>query len=954
MDTLDFLRHVLPEEGMYVTTVINDGHPQQAFFGTVEELATNCRLSDKYGNNTYYAISSFKVRGSRKQDNVHLTKVVALDIDCAEGKAYLTQKEGLTALLKFLTATKLPKPMIVSSGRGLHVYWVLNTALPPSQWTPLAQAMKQACIDHDLHADHGLTANSALVLRPTQTHNPKNGAEVRILLAAAPVGRLVLESKLLDFKQIAAAAIAQAAPPKPSGASGLLAALAVPNTIPPAIPAMVVDRCPQVKWAVNNQKDVSEPLWYDLIGIAAYCANPEETAKEWSKQHPDYNEAKTVRKLQQWKANATGPTTCTKIEGDRPKGCKDCKFKDQVGSPAMLGVQRVAIEASADAPDAVAAKLPLPKQYKRVEKPTPTGPVGSIVQIIDGTDIDVCPFEIYPVGYGRDESLGYETVRYKWKRPHVGWQDLSFRQAYLNTDSREFATSTADQGIVLRGKKQLQGFQQMLRAYMEELRKQRTMTNIYGSMGWKENYTQFVIGNRLHRRESDGSVITEEISLNAASNRLGHELYGQQGTVEEWCKGSALVDKAKLPWHNFTLGHSFAAPLWVFTGLKGITISLWGPSGGGKSLIQMWQQSIWGHPEKLHFAAKFTQNALFSRLGLYCHLPMTIDETTMMPDKEVGDFCYWVTQGRDKARLNRKAEERDSKEWSTSVTVSTNRSFIAKMVASGLDTDAQMARLLEVTIPKHNMFAKSSAAGKTIFKHITTNYGMVGDAYAKALLRIGRAEILHRIAVATAVFPKLYNCSFDGVERYWEQALILSHVGCQIAKEEGLIDFDYTIGIRWALSQLDALRRSVADNQTNGFKIINEYLNENAANILVIMHTKGLPSTVDQNRLPRGEVKARFDVYRDSVVDKFDKGTVMLVQKPLKQHVSAFGYDYSLLQKEIKVEGINATPAGKRFWLGRNTGLKLGQQYVIGINLNHPEFIGHLEDIEQTSGGHQL
>jgi hypothetical protein len=276
------------------------------------------------------------------------------------------------------------------------------------------------------------------------------------------------------------------------------------------------------------------------------------------------------------------------------------------------------------------------------------------------------------------------------------------------------------------------------------------------------------------------------------------------------------------------------------------------------------------------------------------------------------------------------------------------------MVASGLDTDAQMARLLEVPVPEHKMFAKSSNAGRTIFKHITSNYGVVGHEYAKELLRLGRDEILFRIATATAMFPKLYNCSFHGVERYWEQALILIHVGCQIAKEAGLIAFDYTIGIRWALTQLNVMRRSISDNQTNGFKIINEYINENAANVLVVMHTKDLPSTVDQNRLPRGEVKARFDVYRDSVLDKFDRGTVMLVQKALKQHVAAVGYDYGMMRKEIKAEGIDATPAGRRFWLGRNTGLKLGQQYVQGINLVHPEFLGHLADIEETSGGLKL
>lgn len=955
MDTLSFLQHVLPTEGLYVTTVINGGAPQQAFFNTVGELASNCERSDRFGNNTYFAISSFKVRGSRKQDNVHLTKVVALDVDCAKDKPYLNQKEGLAALLKFLTDTGLPKPMIISSGRGLHVYWVLDDALPPAEWKPLAEAMKQAVVAHDFRIDNGLTANSSLVLRPTGTHNPKNGAEVKLLMAANVTDKHTLENVLQNFKQTNTPNLSTPLSPPTPAKSGLAAALAVNQEFPPAVSSVVEQKCQQIKWAVANQAKVPEPLWYDLIGVAAYCVDPEGTAKAWSNQHPNYSEAETLRKLKQWKSQATGPATCNKFVTDRPKGCANCKVRGDVTTPAMIGVYYAATSISEDAPDKIASVIPMPRPFKFSDIKQRDGTfVKKMVKTIDGTDIIVCPFEIYPTGYGRDESLGYETVRYKWRRAHVGWQDLTFRQAYLNDGSREFPTTIADQGIVLHGDKQVKGFQYMLRAYMDELRTLKSMTNIHGSMGWKDNFKQFVVGDRLYRREGDGSVTVDSVSLSASSNRLGHELYGHSGSVEEWSKATALLETADMPHHIFALGHAFSSPLWALTGLKGITVSLYGPTGGGKSLIQLWQQSVWGSPERLHFTAKFTQNSLFSRLGLYCHLPMTIDEATMMDDKEVGDFCYWVTQGRDKARLNRQAEERNAKEWATTVTVSTNRSFISKMVASGLDTDAQMARLLEVTIPPHPLFDKSSNAGRKIFNFLSTNYGVVGDVFVKALLRLGKEELLCRIAATTAIFSKLYNCHFAGAERYWEQDLILIHVAYQIAHEEGLISFDYTLGIKWAIAHLDALRHSVQDNQTDGFKIVHEYLNENASDVLVVMHTDGQPSTIDQTRVPRGEVKARFDVYRKNVGDPFDRGTVMLVQKSFKKAVSARGYDYNTLRKEVQDEGIDATPQTKRAWIGRDTALKLGQQYVFGINLNHPYMLGYLEDIELAAADMSL
>lgn len=934
MDTLTFLQRVLPPEGFYATIIINDGAaPQQAFFDTVEELATSCERSNRLSNNTYYALSSFATRKSRKQNNVLLTKALFIDVDCGPNKPFANQKEGLAALLDFYNKSNMPKPMVVSSGNGLHVYWILDEAISPDQWQPLANGLKQLHTDLGFDVDPKVTADLARVLRPVGTINPRGGKEVRVLIDSQGTDLPTLQKLLCKDSSMGETK------PVTQRHSGLLAALAVPNDFPPALSDVVVRKCQQVRWAVENQDKVSEPMWYAMMGIAAHCVHPEETAKAWSNKYSNYSETETLKKVRQWKANTTGPTTCKQMELERPKGCSKCPMQGKIGSPTRLGIQQVAVPMSADAPDDVAKAIKLPRTFKRSNR--------GIVQTIDGTDIDICPFDIYPIGYGRDESLGYETVRYKWKRPHVGWQDLVFRQAYLNDDSREFPTAIADQGIVLNGRNQMKGFQFMLRSYMNELRSIKSMTNIHGTMGWKEDFTRFVIGDRLYKREPDGSVVVEDISLTSATSKMGSDLYSHKGTIADWRYGARLLETADMPWHMFGLCQSFASPLWAFTGLKGLTISLCGPTGGGKSLVQLWQQSVWGNPEKLHVAAKFTQNALFSRLGVYCNLPMTIDEATMM--EGVGDFCYWVTQGRDKARLNRRAEEREAKEWATTVTVSTNVSFISKMVASGLETDAQMARLLEIQIPPHKMFKKSSSAGRTIFKYLMANHGLIGDAYAKALLKRGKAHILQRIAEVTADFHNMYNCEFVGDERFWEQNLILVHVGSEIAYEEGLIDFDYAKGIQWVISQLDALRITVEDNKADGFRLIHEYLNEITADALTVMHTKDMPPALDHQRLPKGEVKARFDVYRNSAVDKFDRGTVMIVRKPFKKWVSSRGYDYNTLCKEVKAEGIDATPATKRFAIGRDTDLRLGQQYVFGINLCHPYMHGFLDTIQQNA-----
>lgn len=935
MDTLSFLQRVLPSTGFYATLVINPDGRRQGFFRTVEELAKAVTGLDQRGDNTYFAISSFAEKGSRKQENVCATKVFALDVDCGDGKPFPSWKQGLVALGKFVQDMHLPKPMIVHSGNGLHVYWVLQETLAPAQWKPMAEAIKAAAKHHNFQIDPAVPADNARVLRPIGTKNPKSGTEVRLLLDAAPTTTEQMMACLSPYMQAPASVLTRS-----TSTSVLSQALQVQQDFPDANAVVVATKCQQIGWATKHQGDVDEPFWYALMGIAAHCHDPQATAISWSEQHPGFDASNTIRKLAQWKQSTTGPTTCKKFEDLRPEGCKGCKFKDKVGTPARLGIQYIEVAVATTAPDRAATDIPLPRPFKRT--------ADGIKMTIDETDIDVCKFDIYPVSYGKDESLGYETVRFHWNRPHAGWQELVMRQALLTEGHRDFSTVVADQGIVLSSRNQTGYFQLMLRSYMDELRQKRAMTNLYATMGWKENFSQFVIGDTILRRNADGSVSEESVSLASGSARLGHELWETSGSRDAWVNFTSLVQKADLRAHMFALAVGFSGPLYAFTGLKGLTVSLYGPTGGGKSLAQMWIQSIFGNPEKLHFAAKFTQNSLFGRMGLYSHMPMTIDEVTMMDDKEVGDFAYWVSQGRDKARMNRNAEERDAKTWAMPVVVSTNKSMNSKLVASGLDTDAQLARILEVNVPPSKLFTRDSTAGRKVYEFITTNYGAVGREFIKRLLELGPDGIRAAIAQATVDFRHKYKADFAGEERYWEQAIILADLAAKLANDWGLIAFDHKDGIEWVLSQLGAIRRAASEFKVDAFDLLTEYLNENADASLTVTQTGSSKPLVDFSRVPRGELRVRFELHRRTSGDMFSNGVVLLDRTHFRRWLAQRGSDYKAFMNELQEENCVATPKSNKAYLGKDSPIKLGQSYVIGVNLTHPRLQGILSDADEA------
>lgn len=931
MNTLEFFQRVLPSEGFYCAAVpYKDGRKgfKQRFFERKEDLADFCVLASGVGETVYYAVSSFETSANRKAENAKLTKTFMFDIDVGkEMNAYATRNEALLAFSNYIAKTGLPRPTIVSSGNGLYVYWMLSESLAPAQWLPIATALKNSALIHGLIIDPAVPADLARVLRPIGVMHYGANKEVKVLMEGPEVS-----------PQDIALKVGTVASPR---RNTLINNLAIKQDFPPAIASTIQAKCRQISNAVGKQKETSEPYWYATLGTAAYTTTAEEAANAWSSGHPSYDAATVLDKMEQWKKNAGGPTTCAHFEAVNPGGCKGCPFLGKITSPIRLGVSYEEVAAPTTAPDKAEEIIAIPRPFKRTAE--------GIKITVEDADVDVCPFDIYPIGYGRDESLGYEVVRYMWNRPHVGWVELKFRQAYLTDGHRDFPTVIADQGIVLSSKKQTEIFQVMLRQYTDALRKQKAMTNMYTSMGWKEGTKEFVLGDTIFRRNDDGTITEETVALASAINKTGGGLYTTSGTRDDWVSATRILQQANMPWHMFALGMGFASPLFAFTGLKGMTVSLYGPTGGGKSLVQFWIQSIYGDPDKLHFAAKYTQNSLFNRLGLYGNLPMTIDEATMMPDKEVGDFLYWVSQGRDKARLTRSAEERDAKTWALPVILSTNKSIQSKLIASGLDTDAQMARLLEITIEPHKLFRGDSNAGRKIYNHLMGNYGIVGREYIRELVRLGEDGIRAEIEDARHRFTKKYGAKFAGQERFWEQAIVLQDAGSAIADRLGLLDYDYSLGTRWVLEQLGGVRSSMQDSLATGFDILADYLNENADAALTVMHTGKSTPFVDLNRVPRNDVRIRFDVHRPTPTTPFDRGTMLIDRTHLRKWLLSKGADYKSVMAEL-VESRAAIPhMSKRVFIAKNTDKKIGQVYVVAFDLTHPQLSGVLNDADGVS-----
>lgn len=954
MSLLEFLQYILPVGGWYAKMVlVPGGAPKQVLYETIEELSSGIEhSSNQGGKNVYFAVGSFKDGTSRKQVNSLAVKSLFVDIDCGPDKPYLNKKAGMLALARFVGDMNMPMPTIVDSGNGIHAYWVFTEDMPIADWQPLADAFKRSIQLNKFEIDKAVPADSARVLRPIDTINLKGGGTVKLLKQGPTTDYAFFQKKFLGTPAVPASAATPASiagmaiPAHITNRTAKVTSLQAIPDYPPAHPGAVAEKCDQIAWAVANQAKVSEPFWYAMLGVAAHCMDPVPTAISWSNKHPQFDQVAVLAKMARWKASTTGPAMCSKFKEDRPHGCDKCKFKDKISTPAQIGVQRDAVDISADAPDPVALEIPLPKYFKRVRKHG----VECFVKTMDITDIDVCKFDIYPMSYGRDEVLGYEVVRFKWKRPHIGWTDLVMRQAFLNEGAaKEFATALADQGIVLASAGLLRIFQEMLRAYMEELRALRTLTNLYQNMGWKENNTQFLWGTTMFTRMEDGEIVESNMAMSGTVQTSAQEMYHTAGSLHNAVAATAVLEKFQLFIHMFMIGVSLSAPLYRFTGIDGLIVHLFGETGAGKSLAQYWAQAMWGNPKLLHFSSQFTSNALFTRLGFHCNLPMTIDETTQMTAEDANKLTLMVSQGRDKYRLDKNAQERSPKIWGTPIGTSGNKPMSGILSSAGAELEAQLMRLLDIPVELNPIFKKGTRSGELLYRAMNTDYGWIGPIVLKHWMAKGEHEIHRMIDRHKLKFRKKYGVTFSGRERFWETALVLADLALETAISLDLLRFDHEKAMIHVLEQLNLLRKNVEESRRDEFDILSEYLNEHARQTVFIMHTGLGKGVYDLNREPPGTIHVRHEVFRPDIKDKFLKGTMMIDKKHLRDWLSTHGSDIKSMTDVFMRENILVTTGNNKAVLGKDTRIKSPQLVVVAVNLDHPRLRGILDDADEQA-----
>ena len=209
MDTRAFLEALWPASGIYCLatpyTIPNTDkqvYSHHTFTSIDAALEGAKRLGD---TNIFFAMhtlkehkrwNEFKVNWKtgepgawevRPHESVSEARCFFFDLDVGESTPttpkYATRQEALNALEAFLFRTRLPTPLITSSGGEFHVYWTISTPIGSLEWRRHAAVLHHLSRRLGLRVDPSRTTDQSSVLRVVGTFNVKPGHDPRPCVA---------------------------------------------------------------------------------------------------------------------------------------------------------------------------------------------------------------------------------------------------------------------------------------------------------------------------------------------------------------------------------------------------------------------------------------------------------------------------------------------------------------------------------------------------------------------------------------------------------------------------------------------------------------------------------------------------------------------------------------------------------------------------------------------------
>jgi hypothetical protein len=916
METKTFLESVLGDDGYYCIFAyrLSDERKVQKFYNNLDAAIHAAHNLDAEGYNAYFALGTFDQAGSRKAPNVKQLRSFFLDLDCGPTKDYATQGEALVALRTFCKELKLPRPTIVNSGRGIHVYWPLTAPVSRETWVPVAEQFKRLCAKQGMRNDPAVPADAARVLRVPGTHNHKADPPSLVEILGNPG----IPTDFTAFCDLMGEDDAILMAPKkyiPHQQDAMMQALSgsfVSRFKTILIKTVAGTGCEQLKEVINNQPNISEPLWRAGLSIAKFCVDGGKAIHKISVKHPEYTPKGTEEKVDLIK----GPYLCARFDEYRPGVCPDCKHWGKIKSPISLGRE---VE-EADEDDNIVFEKPLdvtaatPIRYTIPKYPHPyfrgkNGGVFKHSKNAEGEDKDVMVYfnDLYVIRRLNDPEAG-ESLVLRLHLPKDGVREFTVSLASVGTKD-EYRKQLASQGVAVLNVQELMEYTMK---WVNELQFSTEAEEASRQFGWKDDkHESFVIGNM------DVFKDRVEVSSPSAATVGLFPIFKAKGTLDKWKQTMEFYNQPDMELHQFMFGLSLGSVLMEFQPINAAAFHVWSKGSGlGKTTAMYAGASIWGDPDLLVMQERDTFNSKMNRAEVYKNIVCYMDEMTNTTPKDLSDWAYQLPSGQQRNRMGPKGnvERVRGKPWKTLFGSTGNTSILERIGLFKALPQAEAQRVLEYEAKPVKFATKSET--DVFSAAIKDNFGHAGVVFIQYILN--NLDAVKELAMT--VQRKLDSASSLSAEnRYWSAMASRVIAALMLAKKAGLINWQIAPLVQWIVKVMADAKIMVGEMNVDVEAQLTDYIAENYNNMLRIKSTDDARNTagvldkiIIPDGSPRGQFVARYE---------YDVKKLYLLIKPLKAWCGKQQINYAGFVDGLKTGATKATKAKAR--LGKGTHINM-------------------------------
>lgn len=906
-----------------------------------------------------------KMHVSRAHANMHEARCYFWDMDVGDDpKKYPTQQAAIDDLTKFVKHNQLPQPTVVSSGRGLHVYWHIETPLAVPEWKPTATNLKNLGIAQGVKLDPSRTDDESSVLRVAGTYHrkdPNNPRPVKVL-AYGPV------SSTANFLKLVANACIRhgdlPAPPRQSKNVG-----AIPEHLRNAQSNManeewdpveikdLVTTCQMSQYLIRNQKNLSEPAWYHGLNLFRFCEDGRKLCHHLSSHYPNYDPAETDLKLDHLEAKGVQPVRCDKLryaaETDEP--CQGCKFLNDEFTPNPI----MAVRKNAVAPQPVVqpsvqlqevgvtpdVTIPDPPAgFKRLK----SGGVARVYMNQDNEEITqlIFPHDLYPLRRMTHTSEGGTSVGMQVWRVHLPRgivRDFQLEAEALY-DTRKFTATLANNGLYPR-QDDVAHLKDYMTLYVRKLQDEVDEERMHAHLGWIDDFQAFVTPTVIAHR--DGRITESQLTVNA--QRASRTLT-TKGTLEEQVKLFSFYNHPEYITHQFFICSALGAMLFAMTPQHGVIVNASGISGASKSTSLRAAANLIGSPHGyvINGTRKGgTENAKLNRFDVIANYPICVDEITHMDIRDVQDLVMGVTEGQGRLRLNPDGSEKEGigSYRATMMLSSANTSLHSVLSFENAAGTAGSMRVIELLFPQVHVHTKSQA--DDFLQALEQNYGHIGQQFI--LYMMNNYDAIKKRVKEVSDLIDQRACILQH-ERYWSYGGACTIVAAEIAYKLGLLPYDPVALLEWYITnQIPYMRGVVDEEYATPIDVLTDYLAHINGAILVANNLQTYPSD-ERNYIvtPKYSLQGQFD---------HTTGKCLVLRKGFKDYCQRIGANSTRIINELhqpRDGGRVILKKRERKTLGAGTQFVTHQQnYCFEIDMTHPLVSGkvRLENVPGSAQG---